>query len=644
MYKPLQKKVYSYSPVSIPQKSKHLAKPGNSTVRAKPIPPLSESQELPTYSMAEANLLAENVLRGMQAREQEQVEEPTAQPQRNFWQAATAPAKPQLPSQGMGIQRQCSDCAEEEQQQLGEEEKDIDRKSVGGIQRKLTVGAPGDHYEQEADRVARQVMSTSVGAYGNTARFNSPQVQRFRQENNSFKPWYLPQPVTPAVQMSAEERAQMSELIQRTFQGRGYQTSEDLESRLNASKGGGSPLDSEVRGFMEPRFGADFSSVRVHTDGEAVQMNRELNAQAFTHGSDVYFGAGKSPGNNELTAHELTHVVQQNSILTKKIQQQANTDEYIQRVMGDGHDLSSPRFAGDVTLEDIYDGNTTLQKGDESDAVRKVQHGIHDTGILFLGHGIDGKFGAETERRVTSFQRRNGITTDPIGKVGAATIEKLDQLFPAVALPSSATSPYTFDGMLDLLCQWNTAMIQDLKNLHVRMVGNLEWADEEFDGSGWVPSPMPGAGETSGHSIIIAANGTNEEVARSLYHEYQHARQPVAYRSGDWGNDESRVYEMETYWAIDRGITPDPGLTTTDPTTGEVEIDSAGIDSTVESYPGLDAANPGEVIAKVGANRVRVRMPDGSITVRNAVAGDSIPGPRQITPPIHTVTDREWKC
>jgi hypothetical protein len=44
---------------------------------------------------------------------------------------------------------------------------------------------------------------------------------------------------------------------------------------------------------MEPRFGADFSSVRVHTGGEAVQMNRELGAQAFAHGSDVYFGAGE---------------------------------------------------------------------------------------------------------------------------------------------------------------------------------------------------------------------------------------------------------------------------------------------------------------------------------------------------------------
>jgi ABC-type phosphate/phosphonate transport system substrate-binding protein len=66
---------------------------------------------------------------------------------------------------------------------------------------------------------------------------------------------------------------------------------------------------------MEPRIGADFGSVRVHTGSEAVQMNRELNAQAFTNGSDIYFGAGKySPSSSDgkrLLAHELTHVVQQ---------------------------------------------------------------------------------------------------------------------------------------------------------------------------------------------------------------------------------------------------------------------------------------------------------------------------------------------
>jgi peptidoglycan hydrolase-like protein with peptidoglycan-binding domain len=317
------------------------------------------------------------------------------------------------------------------------------------------------------------------------------------------------------------------------------------------------------------------------------------------------------------------------------------TDQVIQR----SDDLSSPRFASDSTLEDIFDGIGSLKKGDESDSVRKVQHGIHDSGILFLGHGVDGKFGRETKKHVTRFQRRHGISSDSLGEVGAATIKKLDELFPPTALPSTAADPYTFSEMRKLLCQWNSALVQDLKNLYVQMVGDLEWADEEFDGANWVPKPMPGAGETSGFSIIIATNGkTNEEVATTLYHEYQHARVPVMFRSGDWGEEETRVYEMETHWAIDRGLTPDPDLTTTDPITGEVEVDPTGIESTVESYPGLDDANPGEVISKVGTNRVRVRLPDGRVTIRNAVVGDSIPGPRRITPPRHFIRDSECHC
>lgn len=68
---------------------------------------------------------------------------------------------------------------------------------------------------------------------------------------------------------------------------------------------------------MERRFGVDFSGARIHADSNAVQMSRELSAQAFTHGRDIYFGAGRySPGTSSdkrLLAHELTHVVQQNN-------------------------------------------------------------------------------------------------------------------------------------------------------------------------------------------------------------------------------------------------------------------------------------------------------------------------------------------
>lgn len=89
----------------------------------------------------------------------------------------------------------------------------------------------------------------------------------------------------------------------------------NLESTLNNSKGGGTPMSGQVKNEMESNFGADFSNVRIHNDSTAVQMNQQLGAQAFANGSDVYFNEGKyNPGSQEgkhLLAHELTHTVQQ---------------------------------------------------------------------------------------------------------------------------------------------------------------------------------------------------------------------------------------------------------------------------------------------------------------------------------------------
>src|SRR5437899_1147878 len=77
----------------------------------------------------------------------------------------------------------------------------------------------------------------------------------------------------------------------------------------------GQPLDPATRAFMEPRFGHDFSSVRVHTDAKAAESARAVNALAYTVGHDVAFGAAQyAPGTavgRRLLAHELTHVMQQ---------------------------------------------------------------------------------------------------------------------------------------------------------------------------------------------------------------------------------------------------------------------------------------------------------------------------------------------
>ncbi|HBB35198.1 MAG TPA: hypothetical protein DC064_26255 [Cyanobacteria bacterium UBA9273] len=325
MYESAQKKSSAWSPASIQKKTKSYSKPGSSTVQLKR-DNLSSSQAIPNYSTAPLDLLTANIMPSVATQEPDSSENATVQRQAEQGGAAlilVAPPMVSIPtvqSKEVGIQRQCSECTKEEREPSGEEGKDIDEMSVAGsgIQTKLTVGTPGDPYEQEADRVAAQVVSMSV------APDNLPQVQRFELEDNPFHSWMSAPVMTPVVQRQLDEQVQMSALIQRTFQGGETEASVDLESRLNASKAGGSPLSEEARGFMEPRFNSDFSGVRVHTGSEAVQMNQELGAQAFTHGRDVFFNQGKyNPGSTEgklLLAHELTHVVQQTGVVQRQHQ------------------------------------------------------------------------------------------------------------------------------------------------------------------------------------------------------------------------------------------------------------------------------------------------------------------------------------
>lgn len=152
------------------------------------------------------------------------------------------------------------------------------------LQAKLTVGAANDQYEQEADRVAAQVMNPHTSTTPNT------------------------QGAVPGTD------TQRSSTPSSTGGG-SFQASSGVESSVMNEKGSGSPLPADTLSFMETRFGADFGKVRVHTGGEAPQLNRALQAEAFTHGNDIYFGHGKydpqSSSGKQLLAHELTHVVQQ---------------------------------------------------------------------------------------------------------------------------------------------------------------------------------------------------------------------------------------------------------------------------------------------------------------------------------------------
>jgi hypothetical protein len=152
---------------------------------------------------------------------------------------------------------------------------------------KLNVGREGDPYEEEADHAAEQAMKI-------------PEPAGRRQLEI----------IAPSRSTPLAER--VPSLIRKDIDHiKASETMTGFEGRLMALRGAGQPLPESVRSFMEPRLGADFSQVRVHTDHEAVRMTRGVRAQVFTHGEDIYFGSGRYPGRDTLTAHELTHVLQQ---------------------------------------------------------------------------------------------------------------------------------------------------------------------------------------------------------------------------------------------------------------------------------------------------------------------------------------------
>ncbi len=139
-------------------------------------------------------------------------------------------------------------------------------------------------------------------------------VQRMEAPKEEEKPVQkaeAPKEEEKPVQKAAEEE----EPVQAKAQPGSSPAPANLGIRLSQRNGMGQPLPAQVRGQMERSIGADFSGVRVHQDAESVEMNRDLHAQAFTHGQDIYFNAGKfNPEQTEgkrLLAHELTHVVQQ---------------------------------------------------------------------------------------------------------------------------------------------------------------------------------------------------------------------------------------------------------------------------------------------------------------------------------------------
>ena len=246
-------------------------------------------------------------------------------------------------------------------------------------QAKLSISQPGDFYEQQADSVAQQVMRRMAQPVNRQSiqrqQASDPEDLQMKSVDNFHTSWLqrqqapeeeelqmkpLVNTITPLVQrqqapdpedlqmksvdnshtswlqrqqepeeeeIPEDTEVQKSSMVQRRPSTGGIAATDDLETSIQQSRGGGQPLADDIKQPMEQAFGADFSSVNIHTDDNSDKLNKSIQARAFTTGQDIFFRQGEySPGSNagkELLAHELTHVVQQNgSTVQRKIEPQ----------------------------------------------------------------------------------------------------------------------------------------------------------------------------------------------------------------------------------------------------------------------------------------------------------------------------------
>ncbi len=175
-----------------------------------------------------------------------------------------------------------------------------------GLQTKLAVSQPGDPLEIEADRVADHVM-----------RLPAPQIQRTCAAGNA-----------PCPKRKEEQH------VQREPTSPNPTGTSSAPADFGSTLGNGQPLDTATRSFFEPRFGADFSQVRVHTGPRAAESAQSVHARAFALGSNVVFNSGEfaphHAAGRRLIAHELAHVVQQSGPSQETVVHRFGSAEHVE--------------------------------------------------------------------------------------------------------------------------------------------------------------------------------------------------------------------------------------------------------------------------------------------------------------------------
>lgn len=308
------------------------------------------------------------------------------------------------------------------------------------IQTKLSVSVPGDSHEQEADRVADEVVNRSAAPSAETKNESCP--GNSKPENTAGLPQSLqtkisrmatpsmaapvaepdvpvtaaPIPEEPVVEPPAADTINSGD-VENTAE-ESNSVSEEIEQQITSLRGQGAQLPEDVRTEMEAQFSHDFSSVCIHNDSAADALCKQLSARAFTVGSDIFFASGEyAPATQEgkrLLAHELTHVVQQGQGVTRKIMRDVNTETDYEGTDG----KASSAGGGRIEINQIHFPNVAEKATKTGSADVTIRKGsvARDTNQVVVWSQLtrDGAGVSASLDQKVSTAWRSGSDTNPV--------------------------------------------------------------------------------------------------------------------------------------------------------------------------------------------------------------------------------------
>lgn len=218
------------------------------------------------------------------------------------------------------------------------------------FQPKLTINNPNDKYEQEADVISDKVM-----------RMEQPFIQQKTL------------PISSLQRKCAHCEEEEKKMQRKEMTGGKITADNSLGNYVSTLSNSGQPLPNEARSFYEPRFGYDFSKVKIHSDTVAAKSAQSINALAYTSGNNIVFNSGQyAPDTNSgkrLLSHELTHVVQQNanhlsrSIMRQPDDKKKEPKSDIAKAFKENELFKKlPDFAQEKILDEIDNAPETITK------------------------------------------------------------------------------------------------------------------------------------------------------------------------------------------------------------------------------------------------------------------------------------------